>query len=981
MKKLLLILIPLLLLVTPLTGRAASKYCYTYTTPGGFGYPGHSEQSCKEGADDATALANCNANRSSVVVGQVTATECTKGGVTPPVIPPAPVTDPKSWCFTASFSGGGSVPGGSATNCLAVTKAECDAAVADAKKAGGVTITSDCSPSANPPSSNASAGGHTYDSNATTSQAATDEGGSCHWYSPGGCIKLIIAWFFVIIQWLFARILWIANEIFSYLVRLSINDFHTWVDQPAVTLAWTILRDLCNIFLIFILLYAAVGIMLDLPGDHKKIVTNLIIVALLINFSMVVPKVVIDASNILSLQFYRNLAEGETPTFLGSPDITSKLLRGLGANYDSPLESNQNLQKPQDDNLLLMLVKPFVHIIIFIVLSFLLIAAAILFLIRTLVMLFLIILSPLAFLSFATAKKKIFNDWSKKLLEQAVFAPLYLFLLYVSITFFVGASQLLTKANATTGVLESVTIELVTAAIAVGLMAYSLVAAKTWGAHGMDAAHSIAGKLTHGAVEVGAEIIGGAAGGYVAGKIMKGAKGAANKVGATPVLQALSERWKKVKESKVGQKTGQVLDKLSYVTGADKAAKGIKNIRPTDIVSGITATTNALSGKGGSINEVQDKEKKERLEKWDKETGKMSTTDKLRALGNRSEKHQNEILNKMTPADRAELIRAASTSGNKLMSVVLQTFETKLRKRVQGEKLAEQWAQVLKTPTNAKGRAKAIEKMQTENVDPDVQKMALDKINNSDLAEVRKEMGPAKFDSLVDAEKLTKIKEVINKEAGSKADKIIQEQFRTERDPDKQLATLENYLETDPDQAGMILERLSNTEVVALQGAVNKKGDPDTSAKFTAARTRLENKRHQEIEDLNKKIEKENTQQAKLTELKAAIDSFSSGPKTATEINELIIKLDKANADTLAQLSSEEMTTITENEEVAASMGHINMTQLLANKNIERTHWNKMVEALQNKQKSGGVLDPSQQKMLKILLGQNSPTKAMNKTP
>ena len=81
-------------------------------------------------------------------------------------------------------------------------------------------------------------------------------------------------------------------------------------DQPFVSEAWVVVRDLSNIFFIFILLYIAFQTILGLGGHGggpKKMIAQVIIMALLINFSMFFTKVIIDSSNILALIFYNKI--------------------------------------------------------------------------------------------------------------------------------------------------------------------------------------------------------------------------------------------------------------------------------------------------------------------------------------------------------------------------------------------------------------------------------------------------------------------------------------------------------------------------------------------------------------------------------------------------------------------------------------------------------------------------------------------------
>ncbi len=73
--------------------------------------------------------------------------------------------------------------------------------------------------------------------------------------------------------------------------------------------AWIVVRDLSNIFFILLLLYTAMKLILGIGGaEVKKMIATIVVGALLINFSMFITRIVIDATNILALIFYNKLS-------------------------------------------------------------------------------------------------------------------------------------------------------------------------------------------------------------------------------------------------------------------------------------------------------------------------------------------------------------------------------------------------------------------------------------------------------------------------------------------------------------------------------------------------------------------------------------------------------------------------------------------------------------------------------------------------
>ena len=76
-------------------------------------------------------------------------------------------------------------------------------------------------------------------------------------------------------------------------------------ENGVVATGWGISRDIVNMFLIFILLYIAIATILQVSGyGAKELLATLIVIAFLVNFSLVITKMIIDASNVLAVGFY-----------------------------------------------------------------------------------------------------------------------------------------------------------------------------------------------------------------------------------------------------------------------------------------------------------------------------------------------------------------------------------------------------------------------------------------------------------------------------------------------------------------------------------------------------------------------------------------------------------------------------------------------------------------------------------------------------
>ena len=99
----------------------------------------------------------------------------------------------------------------------------------------------------------------------------------------------------------------LTAQVFDFTAALTLSD--EMYRAKFITTIWTIVRDFSNIFFILILLYAAFQVILGLGhGGGKKIVASVILIALLVNFSLFISRVVVDAGNVLGLIFYNKIA-------------------------------------------------------------------------------------------------------------------------------------------------------------------------------------------------------------------------------------------------------------------------------------------------------------------------------------------------------------------------------------------------------------------------------------------------------------------------------------------------------------------------------------------------------------------------------------------------------------------------------------------------------------------------------------------------
>ncbi|MFH0804536.1 MAG: hypothetical protein V1896_02960 [Candidatus Zambryskibacteria bacterium] len=236
----------------------------------------------------------------------------------------------------------------------------------------------------------------------------------------------------------------ISGWLFDKVVEFSIVNMATNIGDPngvggAITKAWATLRDVANMCFIFVLLFAAFKAMFDTNfGNFGKTVKDIIIVALLINFSLFFSKVVIDASNIVAVGFYNSISSNTITrdgTQVKSISAGYENMLGVHTFYGTDVLGAGDLDAPG------ILVFGILSSVFMLITAVMLLMAGIMFLARFIILIFLMILSPLALIAFIIpGQKKHFEDWKDSLLAQSFFAPLYFALTWV--VFKVGDSLL-----------------------------------------------------------------------------------------------------------------------------------------------------------------------------------------------------------------------------------------------------------------------------------------------------------------------------------------------------------------------------------------------------------------------------------------------------------------------------------------------------------------------------------------------------------
>ncbi len=214
-----------------------------------------------------------------------------------------------------------------------------------------------------------------------------------------------------------------------------------------IDVGWTFFRDIADIIIIGMFVFTAVCLILGITqfGDKRRI-ARVLIIAILLNFSLLFTKMIVDVSNFTAAQFYTSMLKSDdiatpvtrtssnTVVSPGTGGIAAKFMQYIGVNgiFDSSAISVGYSAQNAWVGLLYGLVS-FVILAaiacVFVFGSFLLVS-------RAVSLIFLMLVSAIAFASWLIPGDFIelgWERWWRSLIHNAVLAPLLMMLLWANL--------------------------------------------------------------------------------------------------------------------------------------------------------------------------------------------------------------------------------------------------------------------------------------------------------------------------------------------------------------------------------------------------------------------------------------------------------------------------------------------------------------------------------------------------------------------
>ena len=273
-----------------------------------------------------------------------------------------------------------------------------------------------------------------------------------------GCIARLV---YYVVYWPVAWFAGLMGSLFDFFLMYSLSDASYRADFAVR--GWQLVRDISNIFFIIILVWTGLSAVFGTKNNMKSVVPNLILNALLINFSLFATRVVIDVSNVVARVFYNSMQVTEQ-----SSDGTTKIKEGIGGS--KPLSEKivssfnpqrmfasgiLNQQKATDnvDNTVIkqadsdsqvagyFIIVSIIAAIIMFGIAMMFWKVAFLFLGRVIGLYIAMIFAPFAFLTqgnmplVSGIKELSWSKWLDDLTNYALLAPIFVFFLYIIYSF------------------------------------------------------------------------------------------------------------------------------------------------------------------------------------------------------------------------------------------------------------------------------------------------------------------------------------------------------------------------------------------------------------------------------------------------------------------------------------------------------------------------------------------------------------------
>lgn len=231
---------------------------------------------------------------------------------------------------------------------------------------------------------------------------------------------------FLIVSWILYIPAFVAGKISLVIIGLLVQvaKFNKIINVDAVNTAWLTMRDICNMFFVVILLIMSFGTVLGLEKwNYKKLLSQLIIAAIMVNFSKMICGLLIDAGQVVMITFVDAFADSAPSVLANATGLSTLFSLTRDAGYEI---SNLALGGTILLNMFFVLTSFVVILAIFLILV-----------IRVGMLWFLVALSPIAWVgSLLPATSSYASEWWTNFTKWIMIGPILAFFLWFSLLIF-----------------------------------------------------------------------------------------------------------------------------------------------------------------------------------------------------------------------------------------------------------------------------------------------------------------------------------------------------------------------------------------------------------------------------------------------------------------------------------------------------------------------------------------------------------------
>lgn len=266
-------------------------------------------------------------------------------------------------------------------------------------------------------------------------QGNSDSTNSCGFTNPGAWGQCILGTISYTLMTIMSLLVWITGTLLNYVLKVTIVDMAANIKgMTGINIAWKLIKDLMNIAFIFLLVWEGIKMILGIGKEGaKNLIVGIIISAILINFSLFFTKVIIDASNVVTIGFYKAILGDKLAT--ANEGLSNPITTAVGLTKIYGNDAVTNFVKNTGGDKMAIIITGLGSSILFLVISFVFLAVSVMFIIRYIVLILLLMTSPIAYMGWALPAMDTYaKDWWTTLRGQALFAPIYMIMTWVILT-------------------------------------------------------------------------------------------------------------------------------------------------------------------------------------------------------------------------------------------------------------------------------------------------------------------------------------------------------------------------------------------------------------------------------------------------------------------------------------------------------------------------------------------------------------------